>query len=115
MDSATSPPTDGEVKWSNGSNSENEIYIKIKTSSEESCNGTSIKTTNEKLMLALIVSGVGGFCLVIVITLIFVYYCKVAKRNEETEEIKNENPVYNAWDYYCASDNYVKDENICYD
>ena len=53
--------------------------------------------------------------IVVLIILIFVYYCKVVKRNEETEEIKNENPVYNAWDYYCASDNYVKDENICYD
>ena len=114
MDAATSPPTDGEVKWSIGPMSDNHEDIKIKESSEN-CNGTNIKENDEEDMLSPIIGGVCGFCFVVLIILIFVYYCKVVKRNEETEEIKNENPVYNAWDYYCASDNYVKDENICYD
>ena len=65
-------------------------------------------------MLVPILCGALGFCLIVLITTISVYQCKVVKKNNETE-VKNENPVYNAWDYDYADDNYVKDVNNVYD
>ena len=55
-----------------------------------------------------------GFCLIVLITAIFVYYCKVFKKTEQTE-VKHENTVYDAWDYDYAGDNYVKDVNNYYE
>ena len=68
MDAATSPPTDGEVKWSIGPMSDNHEDIKIKESSEN-CNGTNIKENDEEDMLAPIIGGVCGFCFVVLIIL----------------------------------------------
>ena len=65
-------------------------------------------------LLVPIVGGACGFCLIVLIIVIFVYYCKVVRKNKETE-VKHENPVYNAWDYDYAEDNYVKDVNNDYD
>ena len=65
-----------------------------------------------------IIAAASGICLIVLITLIVVCYCKVVKKKEKTEkeeEVKHENPVYNAWVYDVADDNYVKDVNNCYD
>ena len=59
-----------------------------------------------------------GFCLIVLITLIFVYYCKIVRKTKkiEKEEVeKHENPVYNDWDYETVDDNYVKDVNNYYE
>ena len=59
-----------------------------------------------------------GFCLIVLITLIFVYYCKIVRKSkkiEEEEVEKHENPVYNDWDYETVDDNYVKDVNNYYE
>ena len=63
---------------------------------------------NEQDILVPIICAACGFCL---ITAIFVYYCKVVRKNNETEE-KQENPVHDACDY--AGDNYAKEENFFY-
>ena len=65
-------------------------------------------------MLVPIIGAVLGFSLIALITGIFVYYCKVVKKNEETE-VKHENPEYDGWDNDYAGDNYVKDANNYYD
>ena len=65
-------------------------------------------------MLVPILCGALGFCLIVLITTISVYQFKVVKKRNETE-VKHENPVYNAWDYDYAGDNYVKDVNNYYD
>ena len=65
-------------------------------------------------MLVPILCGALGFCLIVLITTISIYQFKVVKKNNETE-VKHENPVYNAWDYDYAGDNYVKDVNNVYD
>ena len=70
--------------------------------------------TEKKDLLVPIIGGACGFGLIVLIIVIFVYYCKVVRKPEETE-VTHENTVYNAWDYYYAGDNYVKDVNIEYD
>ena len=61
-----------------------------------------------------IIAAALGCCLIVLIAAIFVYYWKVVKKNEETE-VKQDNPVYDGWDYDYAGDNYVKDSNNYYD
>ena len=72
------------------------------------------KEKDEQDLLVPIIGGACGFGLIVLIIVIFVYYCKVVKKNKETE-VKHENPVYNAWDYDYADDNYVQDVNNYYD
>ena len=65
-------------------------------------------------MLVPIISSASALCFGVLITAIFVYYCKVVKKTEKTE-VKHENTEYDAWDYDYAGDNYVKDGNNYYD
>ena len=44
-------------------------------------------------MLVPIIGAACGFCLIVLATVIFVYYCKVVKKNNETE-VKRENIEY---------------------
>ena len=66
---------------------------------------------NEKLFLPIIGAAI-GFCLIVLITIVLVYYCKVVR---EKPEIKDENSVYGEWNYEAYGDNYVKDANSYYD
>ena len=75
-------------------------------------NGEKEKQDEDEDLLVPIIGAASGFCLIVLITVIFVYYCKVRK-NKETE-VKQENPVYDAWTYDNDDDNYVKDVNINY-
>ena len=122
----TEPPT-GTLKWSKN------IKITIKkaddckqpatpTSEETTKTEGSTKVTSTNVpgidQGEILIGAAGGVCLIVLIILIVVCYCKVVKKKENTEkeeEVKHENPVYNAWVYDVADDNYVKDVNNCYD
>ena len=138
------PPTNTKVRWSIGPRSNDWKDITIKKSSGENCRVTYITTTTEKNrgntksetfikniifsylgnldheydIVPIIIGAFMGFCLIVLITLIFVYYCKIVRKSkkiEEEEVEKHENPVYNDWDYETVDDNYVKDVNNYYE
>ena len=70
-------------------------------------------TQKKDLPLVPIIGAVCGFCLIVLITVIVVYCWKVRKNKEK--EVKQENPMYDAWTYDNDDDNYVKDVNINYE
>ena len=53
------------------------------------------KEKDEQDLLVPIIGAASGFCLIVLITRIFVYYFKVVRKKYETE-VKQENPVNDA-------------------
>ena len=114
----TSPPI--HVQWSIGTKSKEWEWITIEESSEEKCREKNVKTVDpddQQQLLVPILGAALGLCLIVLITGILVYYCKVVKKQTEPKQIDatHDNPVYNDWDYDCPDDNYVKDVNKYYD
>ena len=91
-----------------------EVFPKKKKNINYNHNTGDDSEEEEQDWIVPLIGGACLVCLIVLITIISLYYCKVVRKNNE-KEIKHENPVYDAWNDDYAGENYVKDANTYYE